>query len=252
MTVPHAEAREILVKGAGATVEGDDVVKIPRDAVAAARDTVPRDDPRVRPQRRARHGARRHQLVLRDRLGPDEHLRLRDRRAPSQRARRHGAHGAPLRRPPQHRLHHVGRAPARHRGLRVLPRVLPRHGQQHDQADGHDRRRRRGPRGHVEDRRGLPRRRGASCARSRTSSSTASPSARCSTPPRCSTSCSSAPTRASRSSTRRRRSPAPRRRSPTPATSCRPSPSRSSAPSSTSCACPAPRCSPAWARSSST
>ena len=119
------------------------------------------DDPRVRPQRRARHGARRLQLVLRYGLGPHEHLRLRDARAPSERPRRHGAHGAPLRRPPQHRLHHVGRAPARHRGLRLLPRVLPRHGQQHDQADGHDRRRRRGPRGHVEDRLGLPRRRRA-------------------------------------------------------------------------------------------
>ena len=41
MTVPHAEAREILVKGAGATVEGDDLVKIPREAVAKARTTVP-------------------------------------------------------------------------------------------------------------------------------------------------------------------------------------------------------------------
>jgi trimethylamine--corrinoid protein Co-methyltransferase len=41
MTVPHAEAREMLVGGAGATVEANDVVKIPRDAVAAARDTIP-------------------------------------------------------------------------------------------------------------------------------------------------------------------------------------------------------------------
>jgi len=41
MTVPHAEARDILVNGAGATVEANDVVKIPRDAVAAARDTIP-------------------------------------------------------------------------------------------------------------------------------------------------------------------------------------------------------------------
>ncbi|MBE0527892.1 MAG: trimethylamine methyltransferase family protein, partial [Thermoleophilia bacterium] len=41
MTVPHAEAREILVKGAGATVEGEDLVRIPREAVAAARATVP-------------------------------------------------------------------------------------------------------------------------------------------------------------------------------------------------------------------
>ena len=41
MTVLHAEAREILVKGAGATVEGDDLVKIPREAVAKARATVP-------------------------------------------------------------------------------------------------------------------------------------------------------------------------------------------------------------------
>ncbi len=41
MTVPHAEAREILVKGAGATVEGEDLVKIPREAVDAARATVP-------------------------------------------------------------------------------------------------------------------------------------------------------------------------------------------------------------------
>ena len=38
MTVPHAEAREILVSGAGATVEGEDLVRIPREAVAAARD----------------------------------------------------------------------------------------------------------------------------------------------------------------------------------------------------------------------
>ena len=42
MTVPHAEAREMLVGGAGATVEANDVVEIPRDAVAAARDTIPR------------------------------------------------------------------------------------------------------------------------------------------------------------------------------------------------------------------
>ena len=41
MTLPHAEARDILVHGAGATVEANDVVKIPRDAVAAARDTIP-------------------------------------------------------------------------------------------------------------------------------------------------------------------------------------------------------------------
>ena len=41
MTVPHAEAREILVKGAGATVEGEDLVRIPREAVDAARATVP-------------------------------------------------------------------------------------------------------------------------------------------------------------------------------------------------------------------
>ena len=41
MTVPHAEARAILVKGAGATVEGEDLVKIPREAVAKARETVP-------------------------------------------------------------------------------------------------------------------------------------------------------------------------------------------------------------------
>jgi trimethylamine---corrinoid protein Co-methyltransferase len=41
MTVPHTEARDILVNGAGATVEADDLVKIPRDAVAAARDTIP-------------------------------------------------------------------------------------------------------------------------------------------------------------------------------------------------------------------
>ena len=30
MTVPHEDAREILVKGAGATVEGEDLVRIPR------------------------------------------------------------------------------------------------------------------------------------------------------------------------------------------------------------------------------
>jgi len=41
MTLPHAKARDILVNGAGATVAANDVVKIPRDAVAAARDTIP-------------------------------------------------------------------------------------------------------------------------------------------------------------------------------------------------------------------
>ena len=41
MTVPHAEARDILVNGAGAAVAANDVVMIPRDAVAAARDTIP-------------------------------------------------------------------------------------------------------------------------------------------------------------------------------------------------------------------
>ena len=40
MTVPHAAARELLV-GAGATVEGEDLVRIPRDLVAGARATVP-------------------------------------------------------------------------------------------------------------------------------------------------------------------------------------------------------------------
>jgi len=40
MTVPHETAREILV-AAGATVEGDDLVKIPRDVVDKARKTVP-------------------------------------------------------------------------------------------------------------------------------------------------------------------------------------------------------------------
>ena len=40
MTVPHAVARELLV-GAGATVEGEDLVRIPRELVAKARETVP-------------------------------------------------------------------------------------------------------------------------------------------------------------------------------------------------------------------
>jgi trimethylamine--corrinoid protein Co-methyltransferase len=40
MTVPHAEARELLL-GAGATVEGEDLVRIPRELVARARATVP-------------------------------------------------------------------------------------------------------------------------------------------------------------------------------------------------------------------
>jgi trimethylamine--corrinoid protein Co-methyltransferase len=39
MTVPHAAARELLV-GAGATVEGEDLVRIPRELVAKARATV--------------------------------------------------------------------------------------------------------------------------------------------------------------------------------------------------------------------
>ena len=41
MTVPHEEARRILVDGAGATVEANDVVKIPREAVGVARTTIP-------------------------------------------------------------------------------------------------------------------------------------------------------------------------------------------------------------------
>jgi len=40
MTVPHPVARELLV-GAGATVEGEDLVRIPRELVAKARETVP-------------------------------------------------------------------------------------------------------------------------------------------------------------------------------------------------------------------
>ena len=40
MTVPHKVARELLV-GAGATVEGEDLVRIPRELVAKARETVP-------------------------------------------------------------------------------------------------------------------------------------------------------------------------------------------------------------------
>ena len=68
-----------------------------------------------------------------------------------------------------------------------------------------------------------------SCAPSRTSSCTVSPAARSSTRSTASTSCSCAPTWASRRSTRRRRWPAARRRSPSPATSPRASPSRCSA-----------------------
>ena len=130
---------------------------------ARARGQGPRDravdDPGPRPQRRARHAARRPQLLLRDRLRPHEHLRLRDPGASPERARRHRPHGSPVRRPPQHRLHHVGRPSARRRRLRVVPRELPRHGEQHHQADGHDGRRRRRPRSHVEDRLRVPRRR---------------------------------------------------------------------------------------------
>ena len=47
MTVPHAEAREILVKGAGATVEGEDLVKIPRGPVQAPRLAALMADPAV-------------------------------------------------------------------------------------------------------------------------------------------------------------------------------------------------------------
>ena len=48
MTVPHAEAREILAKGAGASIDGE-LVKIPREAVDAARRHRAVDDPRLRP-----------------------------------------------------------------------------------------------------------------------------------------------------------------------------------------------------------
>jgi trimethylamine--corrinoid protein Co-methyltransferase len=40
MTVPHAVARDLLT-AAGATVEGEDLVRIPRELVAKARETVP-------------------------------------------------------------------------------------------------------------------------------------------------------------------------------------------------------------------
>ena len=237
---------------APAPPSGDDLVKDPARCRSRCPRHHPRDDPRVRPRRRARHAARRLQLVLRYRLRPHEHLRLRDQRASPERARRHRPHGPPLRRPAQHRLHHVVRAPQRHRAASLLPRELPRHGQQHHQADGHDRRRRRGPRSHVEDRLRVPRRRRGAARQAvlHPVRRAGQPAAARPRGPR--QSCSSAPTGASRSSTRRRRSPAPRRRSPSPATSCRPSPSRSSASSSTSCAGRARRCSPAWAPSSST
>ena len=159
MTVPHAEAREMLVTGAGATVEADDVVKIPRDAVAAARDTIPE----------MIHVYDRNGELAMQLGGTNSYfgtgsdlMSIYDfetgERRPSVLADT-GAHGAPLRRPPQHRLHHVGRAPARRRRLCLLPRVLPPDGQQHHQTDGHDRCRPRGPQGHAADRRRVPRRR---------------------------------------------------------------------------------------------
>ena len=126
MTVPHAEARDMLVSGAGATVEGERLVKIPRDAVAAARDTVPEmihvyD----------RNGELAMQLGgYNSYFGTGSDLmsiydfETGERR--HQRARRHGPHGASVRRPAEHRLHHVGAHPHDDRGLRVLPRVLPR------------------------------------------------------------------------------------------------------------------------------
>ena len=40
MTVPHETARRLLLD-AGATIEGEDLVRIPRDLVARARDTAP-------------------------------------------------------------------------------------------------------------------------------------------------------------------------------------------------------------------
>ena len=40
MVVPHAAARELLA-GAGASVEGEDLVRIPRELVERARQTVP-------------------------------------------------------------------------------------------------------------------------------------------------------------------------------------------------------------------
>ena len=71
---------------------------------------------RLRPQRRARHGARRLPTSYFG-TGSDlmsiYDLETGERRA--ERARRRRPHGAPLRRPAQHRLHHVGRLPARRR-----------------------------------------------------------------------------------------------------------------------------------------
>ena len=223
MTVPHAEAREILVKGAGATVEANDVVKIPRDAVAAARDTIPEmihvyD----------RNGELAMQLGgTNSYFGTGSDLmsiydfETGERRLSVLADTARMAHlcdGLPnidfiMSAAHPHDIEAYASYLECFRAMvsnTTKPMVMTAAG--------------------VEDLEvmwkiasRLPRRRRASCARSRTSSSTASPSARCSTPPRCSTSCSSAPTGASRSSTPRRRSPAPRRRSPTPATSCRPS-----------------------------
>ena len=238
MTVPHAEAREMLVKGAGATVEGEDLVKIPREAVAAARDTVPSMIPVY-----DRNGELAMQLGgYNSFFGTGSDLMSiydfeTGERRPSVLAdtarMAHLCDGLPnidfiMSAAHPHDIEAYASYLECFRAMvsnTTKPMVMTAAG--------------------VEDLEVMwkiacapsaaaPR----SCARSRTSSSTASPSARCSTPPRCSTSCSSAPTGASRSSTRRRRSPAPRRRSPTPATSCRPSPSRSSASSSTSCAVP--------------
>ena len=83
--------------------------------------------------------------------------------------------GAPLRRAAQHRLPHVVRAPHRRRPPSRLPRELPRHGRQLDQAAGDDGRERRRPARDVGGRRARCAAAPRSCARSRTSSSTCEP-----------------------------------------------------------------------------
>ena len=158
MTVPHAVARELLV-GAGATVEGEDLVRIPRELVAKARETVPSMIPV-----HDRNGELAMQLGgYNSFFGTGSDLmsiydfETRERRQSVLADIGRMAHlcdGLP-------NIDFIMSAAHPHDvdGLRLLPRVLPRHGEQHHQADGHDGRRRRRHRSHVEDRLRVPRRR---------------------------------------------------------------------------------------------
>ena len=150
MRVHHPEAVELL-RAAGCGVGGD-LVTIPRELVEKARASAPHVievfDRAGRPAMSL--GGTNSYFGTGSDLMSTYDLETGEHRV--ERAVGRGPRRSPVRRAAQHRLRHVLRPPQRRRAAPLLSRELPRHGHQHDQADGHDGRERRRPRGLLEDR----------------------------------------------------------------------------------------------------